>query len=28
MDWARYAIGGAMLCLWLAYFYLPRRAST
>ena len=28
MDWARYAIGATMLCLWLAYFYLPRRAST
>jgi uncharacterized membrane protein SpoIIM required for sporulation len=24
LDWARYAIGGAMLTLWLAYFYLPR----
>jgi uncharacterized membrane protein SpoIIM required for sporulation len=24
LDAARYAIGGAMLCLWLAYFYLPR----
>jgi uncharacterized membrane protein SpoIIM required for sporulation len=24
LDWARYAIGGAMLALWLAYFYLPR----
>ncbi len=24
LDWARYAIGGAMLCLWLTYFYLPR----
>jgi len=26
LDWARYAIGGTMLGLWLAYFYLPRRA--
>ena len=26
LDWARYGIGAAMLCLWLAYFYLPRRA--
>ena len=25
LDWARYAIGGTMLCLWLAYFYAPRR---
>jgi uncharacterized membrane protein SpoIIM required for sporulation len=24
IDWARYAIGGTMLALWLAYFYLPR----
>jgi len=24
-DVARYAIGGIMLALWLAYFYLPRR---
>jgi uncharacterized membrane protein SpoIIM required for sporulation len=23
-DYARYAIGGAMLTLWLCYFYLPR----
>ena len=27
LDWARYAIGGAMLTLWLAYFYLPRREA-
>jgi uncharacterized membrane protein SpoIIM required for sporulation len=27
LDWARYAIGGAMLTLWLAYFYLPRRET-
>ncbi len=27
VDLARYFIGGAMLCLWLAYFYLPRRAK-
>jgi uncharacterized membrane protein SpoIIM required for sporulation len=26
-DIARYAIGGAMLLLWLLYFYLPRRGS-
>ncbi len=25
LDAVRYAIGGAMLTLWLAYFYLPRR---
>jgi uncharacterized membrane protein SpoIIM required for sporulation len=25
LDWARYAVGGTMLTLWLAYFYLPRR---
>ncbi|HEY7852508.1 MAG TPA: stage II sporulation protein M [Caulobacteraceae bacterium] len=24
LDWARYAVGGTMLTLWLAYFYLPR----
>ncbi|MGH7024834.1 MAG: stage II sporulation protein M [Caulobacteraceae bacterium] len=28
LDWARYAIGGTMLVLWLAYFYLPRRERT
>jgi len=27
LDWARYAIGGTMLTLWLAYFYLPRRET-
>jgi len=27
LDWARYAIGGGMLTLWLAYFYLPRRET-
>ena len=26
-DAARYAIGGGMLALWLAYFYLPRRCG-
>ena len=26
LDWARYAIGGGMLTLWFAYFYLPRPA--
>jgi uncharacterized membrane protein SpoIIM required for sporulation len=26
-DMARYAIGAAMLTLWLAYFYLPRRSA-
>jgi uncharacterized membrane protein SpoIIM required for sporulation len=25
LDWARFAIGGTMLALWLAYFFLPRR---
>jgi uncharacterized membrane protein SpoIIM required for sporulation len=25
-DYARYAVGSAMLLLWLAYYYLPRRA--
>src|SRR5579863_5128941 len=24
IDWARYAVGGTVLALWLAYFYLPR----
>ncbi len=24
-DYARYAVGGAMLLFWLAYYYLPRR---
>jgi len=28
LDWARYAIGGSMLALWLAYFYSPRRKLT
>ena len=27
LDWARYAVGGGMLTLWLAYFYLPRRGE-
>ena len=27
LDWARYAVGGGMLTLWLAYFYLPRRTT-
>lgn len=26
-DWARWSIAGASLTLWLAYFYLPRRAT-
>jgi uncharacterized membrane protein SpoIIM required for sporulation len=26
VDWQRYAVGGTMLTLWLAYFYLPRPA--
>ena len=26
-DAARYAIGGAMLLLWLLYFYWPRRRA-
>jgi hypothetical protein len=25
VDGVRYAIGGGMLLLWLAYHYLPRR---
>ena len=25
---ARFAIGGALLCFWLAYFYVPRAALT
>lgn len=28
LDWARYAIGGAMLSLWLAYFYAARVEDT
>ncbi len=28
LDWARYAIGGAMLTLWLAYFYAARIEET
>jgi uncharacterized membrane protein SpoIIM required for sporulation len=24
-DWARYAVAGATLVIWLGYFYLPRR---
>ncbi len=27
LDWARWAIGAAMLALWLAYFYLPRKRA-
>jgi hypothetical protein len=27
LDAARYAIGLTMLALWLAFFYLPRRAD-
>jgi hypothetical protein len=26
VDWQRYAIGGAVLTLWLLYFYIPRPA--
>ena len=26
-DWTRYAIGGTLLLLWLAYFYIPRRRA-
>ncbi len=26
LDWARYAIGGVVLLIWLAYLYLPRSA--
>jgi uncharacterized membrane protein SpoIIM required for sporulation len=26
-DWARWSIAGTTLCLWLGYFYLPRRAA-
>ena len=25
LDWARYAIAGTTLVIWLGYFYLPRR---
>ena len=27
LDWLRWMIAGATLTLWLAYFYLPRKAS-
>jgi hypothetical protein len=27
-DTARYVIGYSILALWLAYFYLPRKAPT
>jgi uncharacterized membrane protein SpoIIM required for sporulation len=27
-DWARYAIAGATLVIWLGYFYLPRRQAS
>ena len=26
LDWARYAIGGGVLLMWLTYYYLPRPA--
>ncbi|MFI4974589.1 MAG: stage II sporulation protein M [Caulobacterales bacterium] len=26
LDWARYAVAGTTLVMWLSYFYLPRRS--